>query len=44
MGLELIADYGCHVGEGPLWDPARGLLYWADILTGPALQLQPRHG
>ena len=44
MGLDLIADYGCHVGEGPLWDPARGLLYWADILTGRLFSYSPDTG
>ena len=44
MGPELIADYRCHVGEGPLWDPDRRLLYWADILTGRLFSYSPETG
>lgn len=32
--LELLADYECVVGEGPLWSPTERLVYWTDIETG----------
>ena len=28
MQPELIADYACVTGEGPLWHPAEQHLYW----------------
>ena len=31
MEPELIADYACEVGEGPLWHAQEQRLYWADI-------------
>jgi D-xylonolactonase len=34
MKPELIADYECVVGEGPLWHPGEGRLYWVDIHNG----------
>ena len=34
MELEMIADYNCVTGEGPLWHPGEQRLYWADIPTG----------
>lgn len=27
----------CHLGEGPLWHPERGELFWFDILSGKML-------
>jgi len=30
--IELIGDVGNRLGEGPLWHPQRGLLFWFDIL------------
>ena len=44
MEPELIADYQCHVGEGPLWDSARGRVIWADILTGRLFSYSPETG
>ena len=44
MDPEMIADYGCHVGEGPLWDPAGQRLYWVDILTGRLFRYSPDTG
>lgn len=29
--IEVVADYGDLCGEGPLWDPAKQVLYWTDI-------------
>ena len=31
MQPELIADYNCDTGEGPLWHPIEKRLYWLDI-------------
>src|SRR5208283_2921842 len=29
--IKVVADYGDLCGEGPLWDPENGCLYWTDI-------------
>src|SRR5215469_1909432 len=29
--VRVIANYGDRCGEGPLWDPGAGCLYWTDI-------------
>ncbi len=44
MTLELIADYGCACGEGPLWHEAEQRLYWIDIPTGGILRYDPAAG
>src|SRR5690554_7669386 len=31
---EIIANYHCEVGENPLWDDERNILYWTDIPRG----------
>jgi sugar lactone lactonase YvrE len=31
---EVVADQGCRLGTGPLWQPAAGLLYWTDAQDG----------
>lgn len=36
MQPELIADYDCDTGEGPLWHPMEKRLYWLDI-TNPRM-------
>lgn len=41
---ELIADYGCVVGEGPLWHPDEQRLYWVDIDTGRLFRYHPASG
>jgi sugar lactone lactonase YvrE len=38
---ELIADYACVVGEGPLWHPGEQRLYWTDIPTGRMFRYNP---
>lgn len=38
----LVADSGCELGEGPLWDAGRGRLFWFDI-QGSALH-SLKHG
>jgi sugar lactone lactonase YvrE len=34
----------CDHGEGPMWDPATGRLYWVDMLAGQLLALDPATG
>lgn len=42
--LELVVDAGATVGEGPVWDATRGILWWVDITAGVVLQHDPRDG
>lgn len=44
MEPELIADYQCKVGEGPLWHPLEKRLYWTDIETGRMFRYDPATG
>jgi len=44
MELELIADYKCVTGEGPLWHPGEQRLYWVDIPTGRMFRYEPASG
>ena len=44
MELELIADYQCVVGEGPLWHPDEQRVYWTDIVTGRLFRYDPASG
>jgi len=32
--LELVVDAHATLGEGPVWDAPRGLLWWVDIIAG----------
>jgi D-xylonolactonase len=41
---ELIADYACVVGEGPLWHPDERRLYWLDIERGRMFRYDPASG
>ncbi len=41
MEIEMIADYGCVVGENPLWHPLEKRLYWCDIDTGRIFRYEP---
>lgn len=41
MEPELIADYGCVIGEGPLWHPTEKRVYWTDIATGRLFRYDP---
>ncbi|MCY4577674.1 MAG: SMP-30/gluconolactonase/LRE family protein [Chloroflexi bacterium] len=41
MNLELIADYNCIVGEGPMWHPIENAVYWADIPQGRIFRYDP---
>jgi sugar lactone lactonase YvrE len=44
MEPELIADYACVTGEGPLWHPTERRLYWADIPQGRLFRYDPASG
>jgi len=41
---ELIADYQCVTGEGPLWHPDEQALYWLDIPQGRMFRYHPASG
>lgn len=44
MEPELIADYECSTGEGPLWHESQGSLYWVDIPNGRLFRYDPANG
>ena len=44
MQPELIADYACVTGEGPLWHPTEKRLYWVDIPKGRLFRYDPASG
>ena len=44
MQPELIADYNCVVGEGPLWHPTERCVYWVDIPQGRIFHYDPASG
>lgn len=44
MEPELIADYQCVTGEGPLWHPGEQRIYWTDIPTGRMFRFDPATG
>lgn len=44
MEPELIADYACVTGEGPLWHPQEQKVYWADIPNGVLYRYDPSTG
>jgi len=44
MEPELIADYQCKTGEGPLWHPDEKCLYWLDIPNGRMFRYDPSTG
>lgn len=41
MQPEIVADYECVIGEGPLWHPGEKRLYWVDIARGRLLRYDP---
>ena len=41
MVPELMADYRCETGEGPLWHPMERQVYWSDIPQGRIFRLNP---
>ncbi|NLG26450.1 MAG: SMP-30/gluconolactonase/LRE family protein, partial [Chloroflexi bacterium] len=44
MQPELIADYACQTGEGPLWHPDERRVYWVDIPPGKLYRYDPATG
>lgn len=44
MTPELIADYACETGEGPLWHPEERRVYWVDIPRGRLFRYDPASG
>jgi D-xylonolactonase len=44
MEPELIADYQCVTGEGPLWHPQEQKVYWVDIPQGRLFRYDPASG
>lgn len=41
---ELIADYACQTGEGPLWHEREQRVYWCDIPRGRLFRYEPKTG
>lgn len=41
---EMVADYVCECGEGPLWHPTEKRVYWTDIPTGRMFWYDPATG
>jgi sugar lactone lactonase YvrE len=44
LDAEVAVPAQCQLGEGPVWDPARGLLWWVDILAGHVHSTDPSTG
>jgi len=38
---EIITDYRCQIGEGPIWHPMEKQLYWVDIIQGRVFRFNP---
>jgi sugar lactone lactonase YvrE len=41
---ELVVDARAALGEGPVWDPSRAILWWVDILGGLVHAFDPATG
>ncbi len=44
MKPEIVADYACVTGEGPLWHPDEQRVYWVDIPAGRMFRYDPSTG
>jgi len=44
LDAEVAVAAQCQLGEGPVWDPGRGLLWWVDILAGHVHAIDPGTG
>ena len=42
--FQIAADLRCTVGEGPVWHPGEGRLYWTDILSSRIYWYEPASG
>lgn len=42
--FRIAADLRCTVGEGPVWHPGEGRLYWTDILSSRIYRHEPATG
>lgn len=42
--FQIAADHHCTVGEGPVWHPGEGRLYWTDILSSRIYWYEPATG
>lgn len=42
--VERVVAVGCHLGEGPLWSPGEGALYWVDIYGAVVHRYSPSMG
>ena len=41
---EVVANFACEIGEGPLWHPDEQCLYWTDIPAAKLLRFDPESG
>jgi sugar lactone lactonase YvrE len=41
LDAEVAVQAQCQLGEGPVWDMGRGLLWWVDILAGHVHAIDP---
>jgi D-xylonolactonase len=44
MQIDLLVDYACVVGEGPLYHPMENAVYWTDIDTGRLFRIDATTG
>jgi sugar lactone lactonase YvrE len=44
LPAEVAVPAQCELAEGPVWDAARGLLWWVDILAGRVHTVDPANG
>ena len=42
--VDLVANARAGIGEGPVWDAARGVLWWVDVFAGLVHRYDPRPG
>ena len=42
--IECVVEANNYLGEGPVWDPVDGVLYWVDMLDREVWRLDPRSG
>jgi sugar lactone lactonase YvrE len=44
LDAEVAVPAQCQLGEGPVWDAGRGLLWWVDLLAGHVHAVDPATG